>query len=97
LEIDEFKQFTLFVLDSCATLCLADKEKTYDTLFSNFDRNHDGVLDWQEIWTGMSPLLEQSKKKNFTWEAKPTMTSGSYELMVKEMFDAADANRDGVL
>lgn len=97
LVVNEFKQFTLYVLDACTTLRLAEDTKTYHDLFQNFDKNRDGILSYDEIWTGMNGLYKHALDRHFTWEANPRMSVGEYQAMVKEMFDCSDTNRSGKL
>lgn len=42
LSLDEFKQFSLYLLEASEGLCLAEADKTNEEMFENFDRNHDG-------------------------------------------------------
>jgi len=38
------------------------EEYTIGTMFSNFDKNRDGVLDWHEIWIAIKPMHAKLKK-----------------------------------
>jgi hypothetical protein len=60
LEIDEFKQFTLFVLEALHGL-VAHDPTTIDDLFTKFDTNKDGLLDWNEIWASMETIEKALK------------------------------------
>lgn len=55
LELDEFKQFTLFVLEALHGLVAHDPD-TIDNVFAKFDTNKDGLLDWNEIWASMESI-----------------------------------------
>lgn len=50
LDPKEFKQFTLFVLNTLHGIPLAKNKTEMAALFGRFDKNNDGVLDWDEIW-----------------------------------------------
>ena len=56
LQIDEFKQFVLFILEGLSGLELAKNESEITSLFENLDKNKDGVLEWGEIWPSIEPL-----------------------------------------
>jgi Ca2+-binding EF-hand superfamily protein len=56
LEQEEFKQFTLFVLEAINGLSIADDEDDVGAMFARFDKNKDGILDWSEIWEAIKPL-----------------------------------------
>ena len=38
------------------------EEYTVGDMFSNFDKNRDGVLSWDEIWTAIKPMHAKLKK-----------------------------------
>lgn len=97
LQLDEFKQFTLFVLDACSKLPLARGDQDIVNMFGNFDANKDGVLSWDEVWSSIQPLHNSIQKKIFKWDIKADITDDEFRKVVREMFDAADANSDGVL
>jgi len=68
-----------------------------DTLgnqFKNFDTNKDGVLDWSEVWNMMHPLEHAMKEKDYAWEMTPTMTSDEFHLMVRQIFDVSDHDKN---
>jgi len=60
LEPEEFKQFTLFVLEAIQGLtCLMHSSEEHDeigAMFASFDKNKDGVLDWAEVWSSVEAL-----------------------------------------
>ena len=50
LSLDEFKQFTLNLLQALEGLNFRNHDLAMANLFEEFDRNKDGVLSWDEIW-----------------------------------------------
>ena len=94
LVLDEFKQFSLYLLQSMTGLQLAESKESIDQLFQRFDKNKDGKLDWSEIWAAVEPIQTKIQSKKFSWEAKPGMSADDFKKMVKEMFDVADENKD---
>ena len=56
LLIDEFKQFTLHILEACEGLELLEHDEEMSAMFERFDVNKDGKLDWTEIWACIQPL-----------------------------------------
>lgn len=45
----------------------------------------------------LSSLIKDLNHKKFNWKASPEITADDFRKMVKQMFNAADDNRDGVL
>lgn len=74
LVLDEFKQFSLFIMQAMTNLKVDKASHTVTEIFTNFDINKDGKLDWDEIWASMEPLEMKIKNREFTWEGSPTMT-----------------------
>lgn len=42
LSLDEFKQFSLFILEAVQGLNLAQSDDSIEQMFLDFDKNHDG-------------------------------------------------------
>lgn len=59
LSLDEFKQFTLNLLQALEGLNFRDHDLAMANLFAEFDRNKDGVLSWDEVWR---PLISIKAK-----------------------------------
>lgn len=97
LTLDEFKQFTLFVLEAMQGVSFSGGDNTIAQQFHGFDTNKDGVLDWDEIWAMMHHLETAMKEKEYSWIMTPTMTTDEFQAMVRQMFDVADHNKDEVL
>lgn len=83
LVIDEFKQFTLYVLGSCQHLRLAEHNENMNEMFNRFDENKDGVLSLDEIWASMIPLHEKVKNKVLKWTCSPTMSISDFKNMIR--------------
>jgi len=96
LTIDEFKQFTLFVLEAIQGVNFSE-EVTIENQFNKFDENKDGVLDWDEVWKMMSHLEEAMHAKEYSWIMTPTMGIEKFREMVKQIFQVSDADKSGVL
>ena len=73
LVLDEFKQFSLYVLEAISGLNIAQSNQTVGEMFTRFDANKDGKLDWDEIWTSIQPLQAKIKAKAFKWTMEPTI------------------------
>jgi Ca2+-binding EF-hand superfamily protein len=58
LQLEEFKQFTLFVLEGLEGLNLHTNQSSVGEMFSKLDKNKDGVLEWNEIWPSVEPMIE---------------------------------------
>jgi hypothetical protein len=56
LQPDEFRQFTLFVLEAMQTMKLGSYNEDITDLFKRFDTNCDGELSWEEIWGSLKPI-----------------------------------------
>lgn len=70
LELDEYKQFFLYLLEALSTgTGILDGSDDVGEMFSRFDKNHDGRLDWEEIWESMTVVTEKLAVKA---EAKKT-------------------------
>ena len=66
-------------------------------MFVNFDKNRDGKLSWEEVWESMQELLAKIKSRTFSWNCTASMSKPDFKNMIKEIFDCADVNKDGVL
>lgn len=97
MELDEFKHFALHLLAAIKELKISDFQESVDQLFTRFDANKDGKLDWGEVWTAVEPIQTKIQAKKFAWSAKPGMSAADFKNMIKEMFDVADENKDAVL
>jgi Ca2+-binding EF-hand superfamily protein len=97
LELHEFKHFSLFVLEAMEGLKLARNETAVEELFKKFDQNKDGKLDWEEVRNNFEPVKAQMASKAFYWHVTPSLTCDEYQMMVRQMFDVADENKDEVL
>jgi len=58
LEVGEFKQFILFVLDAMGKFLICETGDDIAHMFESF-KNHalDGCLTWEQIWKYTSPCL----------------------------------------
>lgn len=97
LELDEFKQFSLFMLEALDGLSLSQSTEELDSLFARFDANKDGKLDWKEIWTACLPIEAKILAKSYSWKATKDMSPEKFKAMVRQMFEVADENHDSVL
>ena len=61
LVLDEFKQFTLHILQACSCLDISEDGSDIDAMFARFDANKDGRLDWGEIWAAVQPMQAKLK------------------------------------
>jgi Ca2+-binding EF-hand superfamily protein len=78
-------------------LKLARNETAVEELFKKFDQNKDGKLDWEEVRNNFEPVKAQMASKAFYWHVTPSLTCDEYQMMVRQMFDVADENKDEVL
>jgi Ca2+-binding EF-hand superfamily protein len=97
LQLDEFKQFSLFILEALSDMQLFNQQQSAEDMFKKFDVNKDGVLEWTEIWQSVEPIYSKIKGKMYHWKTTKSTTAAEFKTMVKQMFDCADDNRDGVL
>ena len=61
LQLDEFKQFSLHMIECASGLPLGNEGEDIVAMFERFDANKDGTLDWTEIWASCSPLQAKLK------------------------------------
>lgn len=66
-------------------------------MFLDFDKNHDGQLSWEEIWTSIHPLEQKIKAKSFKWHMEPGILPSEFKTQVRQMFEVSDMNHDNVL
>ena len=62
LEMEEFKQFVLNMLEALSNHPLSDSKEDLRSLFERLDKNKDGVLDWDEVWESFQPMQEKLAK-----------------------------------
>jgi Ca2+-binding EF-hand superfamily protein len=97
LQLGEFKQFSLFMLEALSDMQLVDQAQAAEEMFKKFDINKDGVLEWTEIWSSVEPIYSKIKGKMYHWKTTKDTTAAEFKLMIRQMFECADDNRDGVL
>jgi Ca2+-binding EF-hand superfamily protein len=85
------------VLDSLRGVPFANSKEEMEALFKRFDKNNDGVLDWDEVWESMKPLQKLLAAKKFDWKMDPQTTVEDFEKNVKEMFKSADITQTNYL
>jgi Ca2+-binding EF-hand superfamily protein len=71
LELDEYKQFTLYLLESLSAGVIGEDSTPIGDLFASFDKNKDGRLDWEEIWESMTVITEKLAEKATDKTATP--------------------------
>jgi Ca2+-binding EF-hand superfamily protein len=49
------------VLEAINGLNIDDEEDDIGAMFGRFDKNKDGILDWNEIWDAIKPLHAKLK------------------------------------
>lgn len=94
---DEFKQFSGFLWEAVQGLKLSNENTLLVSLFNQFEENKDTYLKLDEIMKSLDNLIKDLNHKRFNWRASPDITADEFRKMVKQMFNAADDNRDGVL
>jgi Ca2+-binding EF-hand superfamily protein len=111
LDQDEFKQFLAQVMrafglpqddiNNFTKFGKLDEGSVLFEAFAKIDADGDGILTWDEVWKGFEPLQKdlpgylQSMAENC--KLHRDMDEAEYNMMLKTMFDAADANQDGCL
>ena len=63
LELEEFKQFSLNILEALHNHPLGSKEDDVHDLFGKLDKNKDGVLQWEEVWSSFENMSARCRKE----------------------------------
>jgi Ca2+-binding EF-hand superfamily protein len=63
LELEEFKQFTLNLLEAISDHPLGQDKESVRDLYERLDKNKDGVLQWSEVWDSFKNAQEKYTKK----------------------------------
>ena len=92
---EEFQDFMKFIFEAIGTLQLRNHETLVEELNASFESNLMGVLCWDDIWESCEPLYHCIKKKEFAWKAEPDITQDQFKAMIRQIYDAADTNKDG--
>ena len=54
-------------------------------------------LTWDEVFKSLDAVYQDLQHKRFSWKCTPAMGAEEFRSMARQMFNAADDNRDGVL
>jgi len=65
LDLNEFEKFGEMFMDSVKDMKLFDKDFNLQKIFETFDKNGDGMLDWDEIWQKVLPISTRMKAKSY--------------------------------
>jgi len=86
LDVDEFKQFVLYILDVLQNIKIFKDGENLKHLFQRYDTNQDGILSWEEAWGAIGPLYEQINGEFKTYTIKTNHTPEQFKEQCREMF-----------